>query len=170
MAETEGERVRTDLCVAYEQIQKEDPKLLVAYKKYLLLPKTERGLFLADSTIARTIARRFADKEGAFSFKQVKSFEAMPGHSLPLLPTRPMVYLVLSVGQLRRIPRLAERIQGVNGKPLQDFKCGLFKSPVLILVIDALDECRSQGRYDLRSHILDLFSQAKTLQNISSRN
>jgi hypothetical protein len=35
MAEVEGKR--TDLWgAAYEQIQKEDPKLLVAYKKYLL--------------------------------------------------------------------------------------------------------------------------------------
>ena len=34
---TEGERIPTDLWgAAYEQIQKEDPKLLVAYKKYLL--------------------------------------------------------------------------------------------------------------------------------------
>jgi hypothetical protein len=41
-AEIEGERFRTDLWgAAYEQIQKEDPKLLVAYKKYLLAPKAE---------------------------------------------------------------------------------------------------------------------------------
>ena len=60
MAETEGERVRTDLWgAAYEQIQKEDPELLVAYKKYLLVPKTERDqgtssdntLYPADITI-----------------------------------------------------------------------------------------------------------------------
>ena len=38
-----GERIRTDLWgAAYEQIQKEDPKLLVAYKKYLLVPRTKR--------------------------------------------------------------------------------------------------------------------------------
>jgi hypothetical protein len=43
MAEIEGERIRRDLWgAAYEQVQKEDPKLLVAYKKYLLVPKTER--------------------------------------------------------------------------------------------------------------------------------
>src|ERR1700735_5470575 len=37
MAEIEGQRIPTDLWgAAYEQIQKEDPKLLVAYKKYLL--------------------------------------------------------------------------------------------------------------------------------------
>jgi hypothetical protein len=39
----EGERTRTDLWgAAYEQFQKEDPKLLVAYKKYLLVPRTKR--------------------------------------------------------------------------------------------------------------------------------
>ena len=37
-----GIECRTDLWgAAYEQIQKEDPKLLVAYKKYLLAPKAE---------------------------------------------------------------------------------------------------------------------------------
>ena len=60
MAEIERERIRTDLWgAAYEQIQKEDPKLLVAYKKYLLVPKTEtdqgtssdKTLYLADITI-----------------------------------------------------------------------------------------------------------------------
>jgi hypothetical protein len=41
MAELEGEQVRRDLWgAAYERVQKEDPKLLVAYKKYLLVPKT----------------------------------------------------------------------------------------------------------------------------------
>ena len=42
VAKIEGEPFRTDLWgAAYEQIQKEDPKLLVAYKKYLLAPKAE---------------------------------------------------------------------------------------------------------------------------------
>jgi hypothetical protein len=42
MAEIEGQRIPTDLWgAAYEQIQKEDPKLLDAYKKYLLVPKTK---------------------------------------------------------------------------------------------------------------------------------
>ena len=42
MAEIEGKRIRTDLWdVAYEKIQKEDPKLLVAYKKHLLVLKTK---------------------------------------------------------------------------------------------------------------------------------
>jgi hypothetical protein len=44
LAEIEGERIRTDDLwgAAYEQIRREDPKLLVAYKKYLLVPKTKR--------------------------------------------------------------------------------------------------------------------------------
>jgi hypothetical protein len=44
LAETEGERIRTDDLwgAAYEQIRREDPKLLVAYKKYLLVPKIKR--------------------------------------------------------------------------------------------------------------------------------
>jgi hypothetical protein len=42
IAEIEGQRIPTDLWgAAYEQIQKEDPKLLDAYKKYLLVPKTK---------------------------------------------------------------------------------------------------------------------------------
>jgi hypothetical protein len=37
--EIERKRIQTDLWgAAYEKIQKEDPKLLVAYKKYLLAP------------------------------------------------------------------------------------------------------------------------------------
>ena len=60
MAKIKGKRIRRDLWgAAYEQIQKEDPKLLVAYKKYLLVPKTERDqgtssdntLYPADITI-----------------------------------------------------------------------------------------------------------------------
>ena len=48
----EGERIRTGSLwgAAYEQVQKEDPKLLVAYKKYLLVPKTE-----GTSVITRSI-------------------------------------------------------------------------------------------------------------------
>ena len=39
MEEIERKRIQTDLWSAvYEKIQKEDPKLLVAYKKYLLVP------------------------------------------------------------------------------------------------------------------------------------
>ena len=57
-------------------------------------------------------------------------------------------------------------------KALQDFKCGLFRAPALILVIDALDECRPQGSHDSRSHIpaiLDLFYRTKMIQNIRLR-
>jgi hypothetical protein len=39
IGEIERNRIQKDLWgAAYEQIQKEDPKLLVAYKKYLLAP------------------------------------------------------------------------------------------------------------------------------------
>jgi hypothetical protein len=46
------ERKRTDLWgKAYDKIQEEDSKLLVAYKKYLLAPKTKGGQgMLSDST------------------------------------------------------------------------------------------------------------------------
>ena len=36
---------------AYEQIQKEDPKLLAAYKKYLLAPNNNSTFYPADTTI-----------------------------------------------------------------------------------------------------------------------
>ena len=52
MEEIEHKRIKTDLWgAAYEKIQKEDPKLLVAYKKYLLVPKTKRDQgTLSDNT------------------------------------------------------------------------------------------------------------------------
>jgi hypothetical protein len=47
-----GIECRTDLWgAAYEQIQKEDPKLLVAYKKYLLVPKAETDQGTSSSII-----------------------------------------------------------------------------------------------------------------------
>jgi hypothetical protein len=49
LEEIERKPIQTDLWgAAYEKIQKEDPKLLVAYKKYLLAP--DQGMSSSDST------------------------------------------------------------------------------------------------------------------------
>ena len=57
MAEVECKQIRADLWgAAYEQIQKEDPKLLVAYKKYLLAPKTKRDQGMSSDSTCTIVA------------------------------------------------------------------------------------------------------------------
>jgi NACHT domain len=134
------------------------------------------------STIARTVARKFKQKDylGASFF--FKAGQKLRGDSKALFTTLAdqlasvMPSLKPSICKaIENDPRISEKNpahqwEDLIFKPLQDFKCGLFKSPVLILVIDALDECRSQRSYD--SHIpiiLDLFYQIKNIQNIRVR-
>jgi hypothetical protein len=134
------------------------------------------------STIARTVARKFKQKHClgvSFFFKagqelrgDVKAlFTTLADQLASAMPSlKPSICKAIE-----NDPRISEKNparqwEDLIFKPLQDFKCGLFKSPVLILVIDALDECRSQRSYD--SHIpaiLDLFYQVKNIQNIRVR-
>ena len=136
------------------------------------------------STIARSIARRFEEKGGLVASFFFKAGQELRGDGRALFATL-ATQLASVIPDLRpsicraieKDPQISEKNPGRQWedlifKPLLDFKCGLFKSPVLILVIDALDECRSQGGYDSRSHIpaiLDLFCRVKQIPNIRVR-
>jgi hypothetical protein len=133
------------------------------------------------STIARTVAGRFKEKGElvvSFFFKKGQELRGDAKALFTTLATQlasVMPDLKPSICRaIEKDPNISEKTPGRQWedlifKPLQDFKCGLFKSPTLILVIDALDECRSQGYGSNIPAILDLFYQVKTVQNIRVR-
>jgi hypothetical protein len=132
-------------------------------------------------TIARTVARRFKEKGELVLSLFFKTGQELRGDARALFATLArelasvMPDLKPSICRaIEKDPNISEKNPGRQWedlifKPLQDFKCGLFKSPALILVIDALDECRSQGYGSHIPAILDLFYQVKTVQNIRVR-
>ena len=141
-------------------------------------PARANRLFLPGPIPRSTIARRLADKEASFFFKAGQElrgnatalFTTLANQLASVIPDlRPSICRAIEKDSKISEKDPGRQWQDLIFEPLQDFKCGLFKSPVLILVIDALDECRSQGSYDSRSHILDLFYQVKILQNIRVR-
>jgi NACHT domain-containing protein len=131
------------------------------------------------STIARTVARRFKERDKLVASFFFKAGQELRGEAKALFTTLAAQLACVMPDLKPSICKAIEKDREISEKnpgrqwrdlilkPLQDFKCGLFKSPVLILVIDALDECRSRRSPD--SHIaaiLDLFYQVKDIQNI----
>jgi hypothetical protein len=130
------------------------------------------------STIARTVARRFADQKrlGASFFfsrgrgdlghttKFFTSLAAQLVHTVPAL--KPYVCRALAENFNISQQGLGEQWKHLIFQPLSNLKDGSFQSRIFILVIDALDECEGEDDVQL---ILRLLAEAKALETIRLR-
>jgi NACHT domain len=134
------------------------------------------------STIARTVTGWFTEKGERVASFFFKTGQKLRGDAQALFTT--LAFQLASVmpdlkpsicRAIKKDPDISQKDPGRQWedlifKPRQEFKCGLFKSPVLILVIDALDECRPQRNKDSYiSTLLDLFYRVKNIRNIRIR-
>jgi hypothetical protein len=130
------------------------------------------------STIARTVAHNFAGRKrlGASFFfsrgrgdlghaaKFFTSLAVQLAHTVPAL--KPYVCRAMTENFNISQQGLGEQWKHLVFQPLSNLKDGLLKPQILILVIDALDEC--EGEDDVRL-ILRLLSQTKTLKPVQLR-
>ncbi|KAF2258043.1 vegetative incompatibility protein HET-E-1 [Lojkania enalia] len=128
------------------------------------------------STIARTVARTFADRLGASFF--FKKGEGERGNATRFFTTVAR-QLAFRVVELRPgIKKAIHTDPAISEKGLKDQFKKLILQPfldvahlpasVLLIVVDALDECECEGDRDIRL-VLELLSQMRGLTSVSLR-